>query len=227
MSQVCVALAVSQRRVPHWLHGAVPVRSLAMSAAGSADGSVRTESSKPAGTAKGRSRAAKTIARPKIDLDKEIQEANLLATMSRKLMTAARAIERNNKKSKTRLIRKAGKLSPEDLERLAVLKRCGLYAEAVPEEPEGDAEAANAESSSSQGLGQRSGLGPKKQKLADLLEGNPSAQAFLDGVRGAFPSLTTAGTGRIMESTVSSEQSAGQSGEAASSAHVGGADVVE
>ena len=54
-------------------------------------------------------------------MDKEIQEANLLATMSRKLMTAARAIERNNKKSKTRLIRKAGKLSPEDLERLAIL----------------------------------------------------------------------------------------------------------
>ena len=143
--------------------------------------------------AKGRGKAA---ARPKLDLDKEIQEANMLATMSRKLMKAARSIERNNKKSRSRLIRKAGKLSPEDLERLAVLKRCGLYGEggaSVPEDGQAssgsDGNAAGTSSSSSR-------LEPKKQKLAALLEGNPSAQAFLDGVRGAFPSLTKAGTGR-------------------------------
>ena len=79
--------------------------------------------------AKGRGKAA---ARPKLDLDKEIQEANMLATMSRKLMKAARSIERNNKKSRSRLIRKAGKLSPEDLERLAVLKVADSMVKGVP-----------------------------------------------------------------------------------------------
>ena len=43
------------------------------------------------------------------------------------MLTAARTTSRNNRKAKQRLIKKAGKLSPEDLERIAVLKRCGLF----------------------------------------------------------------------------------------------------
>ena len=72
---------------------------------------------------------SKRAARPKIDLDEEIRRANDLAAMSRKMLSVARQTSKNNRKAKQRLIKKAGKLSPEDLERIAVLKRCGLYQE--------------------------------------------------------------------------------------------------
>ena len=74
----------------------------------------------------GRPRAS---SRPKIDIDHEIIEANRLAEVTRRMMQAAKAAQRNSRRSKQRLVRKAGKLSAEDLERIAVLKRCGLYAE--------------------------------------------------------------------------------------------------
>ena len=81
----------------------------------------------------------KREARPKIDLDDEIRRANELASVSRKMLAAARNTSRNNKKAKQRLIKKAGKLSPEDLERIAVLKRCGLFVEeGNDEDNEGD-----------------------------------------------------------------------------------------
>ena len=75
------------------------------------------------------SRQSRKALRPKIDLDDEIRRANDLAAMSRKMLLAAKNVSRNNKKAKQRLIKKAGKLSPEDLERIAVLKRCGMYDE--------------------------------------------------------------------------------------------------
>ena len=82
---------------------------------------------------------SKRVVRPKIDLDDEIRRANELAVVSRKMLAAARNTSRNNKKAKQRLIKKAGKLSPEDLERIAVLKRCGLFVdEADDEDKEGD-----------------------------------------------------------------------------------------
>ena len=82
---------------------------------------------------------SKRAARPKIDLDDEIRRANELAAVSRKMLAAARNTSRNNKRAKQRLIKKAGKLSPEDLERIAVLKRCGLFVdEADDEDKEGD-----------------------------------------------------------------------------------------
>ena len=69
--------------------------------------------------------------RPRIDLDAEIAEANRLAEISRKMMKSAKVVQQNSRRQKARLLRKAGKLSAADLERIAVLKRCGLYA---PEE---------------------------------------------------------------------------------------------
>ena len=77
---------------------------------------------------------SKKKARPQIDLDDEIRRANDLASMSRKMLQAAKNVSRNNRKAKQRLIKEAGKLSPEDLERIAVLKRCGLYQEDADEE---------------------------------------------------------------------------------------------
>ena len=67
--------------------------------------------------------------RPRIDLDEQIAHANKLADVSKKMLVAAKSAQKAQKKQKQRLIRKAGKLSAEDLERMAVLKRCGLYAE--------------------------------------------------------------------------------------------------
>ena len=82
---------------------------------------------------------SKRAARPKIDLDDEIRRANELAVASRKMLVAAKNTQRNTKKAKQRLIKKAGKLSPEDLERIAVLKRCGLFVdEGDNEDNEGD-----------------------------------------------------------------------------------------
>ena len=82
---------------------------------------------------------AKRAAKPKIDLDDEIRRANELASVSRKMLMAAKASSKNNKKAKQRLIKKAGKLSPEDLERIAVLKRCGLFVDNTDDDvDEGD-----------------------------------------------------------------------------------------
>ena len=147
-------------------------------------------------------------ARPAIDLDQEIEEANMLASMSRKLMQAAKSIEKNNKKSKSRLIRKAGKLSPEDLERIAVLKRCGLYADDGGEEAADAAAEASGEAASS-GAARPSRLEPKKQKLANLLSDDAGVRSFFDGVREAFPSLTKAATGKSPSGAAGSAASSG------------------
>ena len=80
---------------------------------------------------KRRGRPAK---KPKIDIDNEIQEASRLAELFRKMQAASKVAARNATRSKQRLIRKANRFSEQDLMRLAVLKRCGLFA---PEE-EGD-----------------------------------------------------------------------------------------
>ena len=82
-----------------------------------------------AAKAKSRGGRPRASSRPKIDIDDEIIEANRLAEVSKRMMQAAKAAQRNSRRSKQRLVRKAGKLSAADLERIAVLKRCGLYPE--------------------------------------------------------------------------------------------------
>ena len=86
--------------------------------------------------------------RPKIDIDDEIQEANRLAEVTKKMMQAAKAAQRNSRRTKQRLVRKAGKLSAADLERIATLKRCGLFA-ADPAEATSSSSSAAASSSAS------------------------------------------------------------------------------
>ena len=61
--------------------------------------------------------------RPRIDIDDHIAEANRLSSVMNKLAHAAKMAEKNGQRVKQRLMKKAGKLSPEDLERIAVLKR--------------------------------------------------------------------------------------------------------
>ena len=65
--------------------------------------------------------------RPAIDLDASIQQAQQAAKDAAKALTKARAEARTERKRRARLIRKAGQLSPADLERIAVLKRTGWW----------------------------------------------------------------------------------------------------
>ena len=95
-----------------------------------AEGAVRVPQLDPKGKGKARvRRRPKVSGSSKIDLDEEIAEANKLAEASRKNLMSAKNVEKKSPRQKHKLVRKAGKLSAEDLERIAVLKRCGLYAE--------------------------------------------------------------------------------------------------
>lgn len=76
----------------------------------------------------GRGRGAK---KPQIDIDDEIAEANKLAELFRKMQKASKVAARNAGRQRQRLVRKAQKLSEQDLMRLAVIKRCGMF---VPDE---------------------------------------------------------------------------------------------
>ena len=91
----------------------------------------------------------KKNSRPKIDIDDEIQEANRLAEVTKKMMLAAKSAQRNSRRSKQRLVRKAGKLSASDLERIATLKRCGLFVPDPMEESTSSTSSAPSSSSSS------------------------------------------------------------------------------
>ena len=124
---------------------------------------------------------SKKAARPKIDLDEEIRRANDLAAMSRKMLNVAKPTSKNNRKAKQSLIKKAGKLSPEDLERIAVLKRCGLFQEE-------DQEAEDAADDAGEAVRlQKTPLqsGPseaeaKRKKLGDALELLAGKHSILD-----------------------------------------------
>ena len=86
--------------------------------------------------------------RPKIDIDHEIEEANRLAEVTKKMMQAAKSAQRNSKRCKQRLVRKAGKLSASDLERIATLKRCGLFVPEVSESSDAATSSSGASSAS-------------------------------------------------------------------------------
>ena len=149
-----------------------------------------------AAQAKGKARSRPV--RPRIDLDEQIAQANKLAEVSKKMLSAAKTAQKNQRKQKQRLIRKAGKLSAEDLERIAVLKRCGLYADAdsVPEEP-----LVGKSASASSHEAPVSGPADKKKKLSDVVQKIPGAEIVLDalgrgsGGSGSASSMASGHTG--------------------------------
>jgi hypothetical protein len=138
------------------------------------------------------SRAARTgrsrVLRPDIDLDGSIRTARATIAAAHAAISKARTQARNDKRKKARLIKKASGLSSSDLERIAVLKRCGLWtaptADAEPTSagafsgensasPAGDSGNASASSGGSQSipviaLGPTSA--PAAQAAADLSE---------------------------------------------------------
>jgi hypothetical protein len=69
----------------------------------------------------------KRAKRPDIDYDEKIQEATKNIKEMARAMAAAKSAQKNERRKKQRLVKKASQLSPEDLERIAVLKRCGMW----------------------------------------------------------------------------------------------------
>ena len=72
------------------------------------------------------SRRRKRVERPEIDLDNNIREARATIQRAQAALAQARQQAKADRRKKARLIKKACHLSPADLERIAVLKRCGL-----------------------------------------------------------------------------------------------------
>ena len=68
----------------------------------------------------------KRVERPEIDLDGNIREARDGIKRAQAALTQARQQAKADRRKKARLIKKACHLSPADLERIAVLKRCGF-----------------------------------------------------------------------------------------------------
>ena len=74
-------------------------------------------------------RPAQKIKKPSIDLDDAILRARNALKEAQRMVAAARADARNEKRRKQRLLRQASSLSAEDLDRIQVLKRCGFVAD--------------------------------------------------------------------------------------------------
>ena len=64
---------------------------------------------------------------PPIDIDKTIADAREAVKAAQRAMTEARALARNERRKRARLIKKAAQLSPRDLDRIAILKKCGVW----------------------------------------------------------------------------------------------------
>ena len=72
--------------------------------------------------------------KPAIDLDNAIRDAAAAMKAAQKKVQEAKTQARNERRKKQRLLKKAASLNAEDLERIAVLKRCGwVRAEAAAE----------------------------------------------------------------------------------------------
>lgn len=144
---------------------------------------------------RGRTRNAE---RPRIDIDDEIERANELATIMKKLSHAAKMEQRNATRCKARLLKKCAKVSAQDLERLAVLKRCGLFP--ADGDDDGSAKAKSGAAGSGDGnatssLEKKAG-GPAMKRIAEVMQKTKPqralrsmelVQAFMKG----YPTLPT------------------------------------
>ena len=70
-----------------------------------------------------RSQRRTRVVRPRIDIDDQIREANRVSDLLKKMGQAAKTLKKSQTKAKQRLVKKAARLSAQDLERIAVLKR--------------------------------------------------------------------------------------------------------
>jgi hypothetical protein len=117
--------------------------------------------------------------KPRIDIDADIEEANRLADLFKRMTHASKAAAKNALKSKQRLMRKANKLSPEDLLRLAVLKRCGF---GDPGEEADGGDGLDPGSSAGACLGGGQSKGSVSTRLHDMVASTPGASEPLKGL---------------------------------------------
>ena len=82
-------------------------------------------SAEPTSPAGSRQAPTKRAKRPAIDLDAYIHDAAAAMKAAQKKVQEARTQAKNERRKKQRLLKKAASLNAEDLERIAVLKRCG------------------------------------------------------------------------------------------------------
>ena len=88
-----------------------------------ADGGAESAAAPAPGTGKAAKGGRRAAQHPRLDIDDQIAEANRVHDMLKKMSSAAKQIKKSQTKAKQRLIKKASRLNPEDLERIAVLKR--------------------------------------------------------------------------------------------------------
>ena len=163
---------------------------------------------------KKRGRVSKS-ARPRIDIDDEIETANKLSTIMKKLSHAAKMSERNSARCKSRLIRRTGKLSAQDLERMATLKRCGL-------DPDDAVLAEVASSSSATGSG--TGAAPPVKKKRAGTEVMKKLASLMIAKQGAGPDVMN----NIIDiMRVITEEEEADNGDGAGNAAGAGADVMK
>jgi hypothetical protein len=125
----------------------------------------------------------------RIDIDDEIEEANRISDMLKKVQKKAKSMQRSSKKAKQRLVVKAGKLRAEDLERIAVLKRCGLFVSEDTSDPsarvavDGQSEAPA-----------KATKGKVQRKMADIMSQTEGSAGLLDVLQRSF--MADAGAAR-------------------------------
>ena len=71
-------------------------------------------------------KAAKRLRKAPVDIDDHIATARQKMKEAQKMASAAKAQARNEKRKKQRLMNKAATLTSEDLDRIAVWKRCSM-----------------------------------------------------------------------------------------------------
>jgi hypothetical protein len=113
--------------------------------------------------------------RARIDIDDEIEEANKISDMLKRGAKKAKTMSRSSKKAKQRLVVKASKLRAEDLERIAVLKRCGLFVSEDHNHP--NAKVSENGKAEPTGTG---GKGKVQKRMAELIAQTDGSAGLLD-----------------------------------------------
>jgi hypothetical protein len=128
----------------------------------------------------------------RIDIDDEIEEANRISDMLKKVQKRAKTMQRSSKKAKQRLVVKASKLRAEDLERIAVLKRCGLFVSEDTSNPN----VTVSEDCQAEPL-DRATKGNVQRKMADIIAQTDGSAGLLNVIHRTYKAETGAARSEI------------------------------
>ena len=180
--------SLKQSSVPHsGQHIVVSMATPAPSASGdgaAADGTPathavaagRADQSVPAGRRRPR------VTRPRIDIDDEIREANRVSDLLKKMGQAAKTLKKAQTKAKQRLVKKAARLSPQDLERISVLKR--VFGET--DDPEVSDVGSSSSSLPTTSPPMQQGVSAMHQALKKMMTGVAGAHDVVEGLGARF-----------------------------------------